>query len=309
MGHDHLMGHDHAPSRVSGGHERPLWIALGLTTAFMVAEIAAAFLTGSLALLSDAAHMFTDSAALGVSLIAIRIARRVADKKRTFGYYRFEILAAAFNASLLLIVAIYILFEAYQRLRSPGPIQSGGMLVVAVIGLIVNLISMRLLRAGSESSLNVKGAYLEVWSDMLGSAGVILAALLIRGTGALWIDPVVAAAIGVWVVPRTWVLLKEAINILLQGVPKGIDPNAIELSLKSIDGVLRVHDLHLWSLTSGNNVLSVHVVVDLARRTEQEILASVRAAVAVFQIHDTTVQVESEGFNCTTAETQHGDPA
>lgn len=309
MGQDRLMGHDHAPSRVRGGHERPLWIALGLTTTFMVAEVAAAFLTGSLALLSDAAHMFTDAAALGVSLVAIRIARRVADKRRTFGYYRFEILAAAFNASLLLIVAIYILFEAYQRLRSPGPIQSGGMLVVAIIGLVVNLISMRLLRAGSESSLNVKGAYLEVWSDMLGSAGVIVAALLIRGTGALWIDPVVAAAIGLWVVPRTWVLLKEAINILLQGVPKGIDPNAIELSLKSIEGVVRVHDLHLWSLTSGNNVLSVHVVVDLARRNEQEILASVRTAVAAFEIHDTTVQIEAEGFGCTTAETQHGEPA
>ena len=302
-----MTGHDHGPTRVRAGHERPLWIALCLTSAFMLAEVAAAFLTGSLALLSDAAHMFTDAAALGVSLAAIQIGRRAADKKRTFGYYRFEILAAAFNASLLLLVAIYILYEAYARLRSPEPIQSVGMLVVAAVGLVVNLISMRLLRAGSESSLNVKGAYLEVWSDMLGSIGVILAALLIRFTGALWIDPLVAAAIGVWVVPRTWVLLKEALNILLQGVPAGIDLAAIERSLKSVEGVVRVHDLHLWSLTSGSNVLSVHVVADLALRPEQDILAGVRTAVAAFEIHDMTVQVEAEGFACTAPESRHAD--
>ena len=292
------MAHDHGQSRVREGHARLLWIALGLTTAFMLAEVGAAFLTGSLALLSDAGHMFTDAAALGVSLIAIQIGKRAADTKRTFGYYRLEILAAAFNASLLLLVAVYILYEAYARLRSPEPINSMGMLTVAVLGLLVNLVSMRLLRTGSEDSLNVKGAYLEVWSDMLGSLGVIIAALLVRFTGALWVDPLVAAAIGVWVLPRTWVLLKEAINILLQGVPKGLDLEAIERTLKDIDGVMEIHDLHLWSLTSGKHVLSVHVVADLTRCTEQEILRAIRQAVAAFDIHHTTAQVEAQGFPC-----------
>ena len=213
------MAHTHAPSTGGAGHARALWIALALTSTFMVTEVLASIMTSSLALLSDAAHMFTDAAALAVSLIAIRIGQRAADHKRTFGYYRFEILAAAFNAVLLLLVAIYILYEAYRRLRTPEPIAPMGMLIVAVIGLAVNLVSMRILRAGSEGSLNVKGAYLEVWSDMLGSIGVILAALLIHFTGVLWIDSVIAAGIGLWVVPRTWVLLKQAINVLLQGVP------------------------------------------------------------------------------------------
>lgn len=221
-------GHSHSHGEVRAGHERVLWIALGLTTAFMVAEVVGALITGSLALLSDAAHMFTDSAALAISLVAIVIAKRAADRKRTFGYYRFEILAAAFNAMLLFLVAVYILYEAYQRLREPAEIQTLGMLVIASIGLVVNLASMLLLRSGSSESLNVKGAYLEVWSDLLGSIGVIVAALVIRFTGWAWVDSLVAAGIGVWVLPRTWVLLKESINILLQGVPEGIDIEKLE---------------------------------------------------------------------------------
>ena len=264
----------------------------------MVTEVVASILTSSLALLSDAAHMFTDAAALAVSLIAIRIGQRAADRKRTFGYYRFEILAAAFNAVLLLLVAIYILYEAYRRLRTPEPIAPMGMLVVAVIGLVVNLISMRLLQAGSEGSLNVKGSYLEVWSDMLGSIGVIVAAILIRFTGALWIDSVIAAGIGLWVVPRTWVLLKQAINVLLEGVPEGMNIREIEKALLGCPGVTQIHDLHLWSLTSGKPVLTVHAVADLSRCTEQEILAAIKAAVEPFEIHHTTVQVEARGFDC-----------
>lgn len=291
------MSHDHSHV-VTAGHQRPLLIALALTTAFMLTEVAAAFLTGSLALLSDAAHMFTDSAALAVSLIALRIAQRAADRKRTFGYYRLEILAAAFNAVLLLLVAVYILYEAYLRIRTPEPIAPIGMLVVATIGLLVNIISMRLLRAGSDSNLNVKGAYLEVWSDMLGSIGVIVAAVLIRLTGALWIDSLIAAGIGLWVVPRTWVLLKEAINILLEGVPKGMNLEAVKSALMACPGVAEIHDLHLWSLTSGKPVLSVHVVADLTRCTEQEVLEAIRAAVEPFEIHHTTAQVEALGFDC-----------
>lgn len=269
----------------------------------MVSEVVASVITGSLALLSDAAHMFTDAAALGVSLAALRIAQRAADRKRTFGYYRFEILAATFNAVLLLVVAAYILFEAYERLRNPEPVHSLGMLVVAIVGLAVNLVSMRLLRAGSETSLNVKGAYLEVWSDMLGSVGVILAAVLIRFTGAVWLDPVIACLIGLWVVPRTWVLLKEALNILLQGVPKGMSLQEIEDAMKAVPGVVTVHDMHVWSLTSGKHVLSAHIVADLSRCTEQQVLADINACIARFDIHHSTTQVEAQGFPCKAEET------
>ncbi|MDD0982337.1 MULTISPECIES: cation diffusion facilitator family transporter [Pseudomonas] len=289
-------GHSHATVRA--GHERKLWMALGLTGSFMIAEVIGAFVTGSLALLSDAAHMMTDTLALAISLVAIQVAKRAADRKRTFGYARFEILAAAFNALLLFGVAFYILYEAYLRLQAPAEIQSTGMLVIAVLGLIVNLISMRLLSAASGESLNVKGAYLEVWSDMLGSIGVIIAAVLIMFTGWGWVDSVVAAAIGFWVVPRTWTLLKASMNVLLQGVPDGIDIDAVEQAIHAVPGVREVHDLHIWALTSGKNVLSTHLVVDPAQGSEQQVLAQVTELLhEQFDISHVTIQIEGAGFH------------
>ncbi|WP_277589609.1 cation diffusion facilitator family transporter [Pseudomonas chlororaphis] len=292
------MGAGHSHGQVRAGHERKLWMALGLTGSFMIAEVIGAFVTGSLALLSDAAHMMTDALALAISLVAIQVGKRAADRKRTFGYARFEILAAAFNALLLFVVAFYILFEAWQRLSAPAEIQSTGMLVIAVLGLVVNLISMRLLASASAESLNVKGAYLEVWSDMLGSIGVIVAALVIMYTGWGWVDSLVAAAIGFWVLPRTWTLLRESMNVLLQGVPDGIDIDQVEQGIRAIDGVTEVHDLHLWALTSGKNVMSTHLVADLGRRSEQQILAEVTELMHErFDISHVTVQVEQAGFH------------
>jgi cobalt-zinc-cadmium efflux system protein len=292
------MGAGHSHGQVRAGHERKLWMALGLTGSFMIAEVIGAFVTGSLALLSDAAHMMTDALALAISLVAIQVGKRAADRKRTFGYARFEILAAAFNALLLFVVAFYILFEAWQRLSAPAQIQSTGMLVIAVLGLVVNLISMRLLASASAESLNVKGAYLEVWSDMLGSIGVIVAALVIMYTGWGWVDSLVAAAIGFWVLPRTWTLLRESMNVLLQGVPDGIDIDQVEQGIRAIDGVTEVHDLHLWALTSGKNVMSTHLVADLGRRSEQQILAEVTELMHErFDISHVTVQVEQAGFH------------
>ncbi|EPA96829.1 cobalt/zinc/cadmium resistance protein CzcD [Pseudomonas sp. G5(2012)] len=242
--------------------------------------------------------MLTDSTALAISLIAIQIAKRAADKKRTFGYARFEILAAAFNAILLFMVAVYILYEAYQRFKTPTEIQSTGMLIVAVIGLVVNLVSMRLLMSASAESLNVKGAYLEVWSDMLGSIGVIGAALIIRFTGLTWVDSIVAAAIGLWVLPRTWVLLKESMNILLQGVPDGIDIAEVDASIRAVEGIEDIHDLHIWALTSGKNVMSAHLVIQRSSRAEQDILAEVtRLMSEVFHISHTTLQLENSQFH------------
>lgn len=214
-------GHDHALPATT--KERSLGWALVLTSAFLIAEVVGGVVLNSLALLSDAAHMFTDVAALAIALAAIRVGRRAVDDRRTFGYHRFEILAAAFNALLLFGVAAYILYEAWQRWSNPPAVQTTGVLVIAVLGTIVNLVSMRLLSSGKDSSLNVKGAYLEVWSDLLGSIGVIVGALVILFTGWNWVDTVIAVAIGLWVLPRTWILLRETLNILLEGVPDGID--------------------------------------------------------------------------------------
>lgn len=284
-------GHSHGVP--AGQNEKPLWIALCLTTAFLIAEIVGGILANSLALISDAAHMFTDAAALAIALTAIRIGKRPADSRRTFGYYRFEILAAAFNAILLFLVAIYILYEAYQRLKSPPEIESGAMLVIASLGLVINLISMRLLSAGKNTSLNVKGAYLEVWSDMLGSVGVIGGALVIRWTGWSWVDSAVAVAIGLWVLPRTWTLLKESMNVLLEGVPEGLGLAEVEAAILAQTGVASIHDLHVWSISSGKASLTVHVVCADAKADWPALLATVRGMLAdKFDIHHATVQLE-----------------
>ena len=283
-------GHSHAIPAT--GNERALWMALGLTSTFLIAEVIAGFVFQSLALLADAAHMFTDAAALAIAVAAVRIARRPADAKRTYGYHRFEILAAAFNAVLLFGVALYILYEAYRRFNAPAEVQPLGMLVVATLGLAVNLLSMRFLQAGKDTSLNVKGAYLEVWADMLGSIGVIVAALVIRFTGWAWVDTLVAVGIGLWVLPRTWVLLKESLNILLEGAPEGVDVDEVARTMLAVPGVSGVHDLHVWVLTSGKNALTAHVVheagIDGAALIEplKEMLAD------QFKVFHTTLQIE-----------------
>ena len=285
-------GHSHALP--AGANECSLWWVLGLTAAFLVAEVIGGLLLNSLALLADAAHMFTDTAALAIALAAVRIARRPADSRRTYGYHRFEILAAAFNALLLFVVAIYILIEAWQRFREPAEVQSTGMLAVAALGLVVNLIGMRLLRGGKDESLNVKGAYLEVWADMLGSIGVIGAALAIRFTGWNWLDPAVAVAIGLWVLPRTWVLLRQTLNILLEGAPEGVDVAEVEQAMLAVPGVRGVHDLHVWALTSGKNALTAHVVHDPALSGESLRPAIQQLLADRFKVFHTTLQCELE---------------
>ena len=276
-------------------NERALWLALCLTTGFLIAEVIGGILTKSLALISDAAHMFTDTAALAIALAAIRIGKRPADARRTFGYYRFEILAAGLNTVLLFAVAIYILIEAYQRLKQPPEIASLGMLIVAIVGLCVNLISMRLLSAGKQSSLNVKGAYLEVWSDMLGSIGVIIGALLIQSTGWAWIDSVVAVAIGLWVLPRTWILLRQTLNVLLEGVPEGLGLSDVENAIRAVPGVADVHDLHVWTISSGKVSATVHVVTTVPDTQLTTVMKSVRTLLADrYDIHHSTVQVEEQ---------------
>lgn len=300
------MGHDHAhgpAADLSGAHAGRLRWALALTGSFLMVELAAAWITGSLALLSDAAHMLTDVAALAIALAAVRIGRRPADSKRTFGYYRFEILAAAVNALMLFAVALYIGWEAWQRFRTPHEVASLPMLLVAVVGLVINFIALRLLSGASEQSLNVKGAYLEVWSDMLGSLGVIAAAIIMWLTAWQWVDSAVALAIALWVLPRTWTLLKDVTNVLLQGVPRGTDIQALEALLRARDGVKAVHALHVWALGSGRLVMSVHLVVQPALLKDMQFLQRLNEELASrFGLRHTTIQLESAD-----AQTSHGE--
>jgi len=286
------MSHDHTHAERGAANQRSLSTALALTATYLVAEVIGGLLAGSLALLSDAAHMLTDVMALVIALVAIRAGRQPADARRTFGYYRFEILAAAINAAVLFVVAFYILYEAWQRLQTPQEIRSITMLVVAAIGLAVNLISMRLLQSGSKQSLNVKGAYLEVWSDMLGSVAVIAGAVVIRFTGWWQVDPILAGLIGLWVLPRSWKLLSESVNVLLEGVPEGLELADIETRLRSLPGVQDVHDLHVWAITTGRNSLTAHLVIEDGYG-EQDVMQRAREMLeGAFGINHTTVQIE-----------------
>ncbi|MDR0236456.1 cation diffusion facilitator family transporter [Acinetobacter sp.] len=261
-------GHDHSHAVVTESNVKKLSFALAMTSTFLIVEVIAGFMTQSLALLSDAAHMFTDAAALAIALVAIKIGKLPADDKRTFGYQRFEILAALFNALMLFVVAIYILYEAYQRFSQPPEIQSVGMMIVAVIGLVINLISMKILFSSAKESLNIKGAYLEVLSDALGSVGVVIGGAIIYFTGWMWVDTVIAVLIGFWVLPRTWILLKQSINILLEGVPEEIDIEKLRNDLLSVEGVESIHQLKVWAITSKNVHLTVHLYAPEADRNQ-----------------------------------------
>ncbi|HZB19729.1 MAG TPA: cation diffusion facilitator family transporter [Blastococcus sp.] len=257
MGH----GHAHAPGTAAGGHRRRLVIVLSLTLAVMAAEIVGGLMSGSLALLADAGHMATDAAGIALALGAVTLAQRPARGRRTFGWQRVEILAAVANGLLLLVVAGYVLVEAVRRIGDPPEIGSGLMLVVAAVGLVVNLGSLAVLHRGRDASLNLRGAYLEVLADALGSVAVIVAAVLILTTGWTPADIIASVVIGCLVVPRAWHLLREALDVLLEAAPRGVDLAAVRSHILGVDGVLGVHDLHAWTITSGQPVLSAHVVV------------------------------------------------
>ena len=280
----------------AGKHANRLAWAFGLTSAYMIAEVIGGLITGSLALLADAAHMLTDAGGLALALIAIRFAQREATPQRTYGYLRMEILSALANAVVLLLLTVYILYEAVQRFLAPPEVMSGPMLIVASIGLVVNLISMRLLAGGSSESLNVKGAYFEVLSDMLGSVGVIVAALLMMWKGWTIADPIIGAGIGLFIVPRTWNLLKQATHILMEGTPPEVDMAVLEKELAGIDGVIAVHDLHVWTITSGFDALSCHLVVRDMGNNVAILREARRRMKESFHIDHVTIQIEDEAL-------------
>lgn len=300
-------GHSHAPPQAGGSagarHRRSLTWTLALTATYLVVEVVGALITGSLALLADAAHMMTDVGGLALALFAIWFAARPVTPSKTYGYLRTEILAALANAVVLLLLTIYILWEAWQRLFEPPEVLSLPMLVVAVIGLGVNLASMRILAAGSTESLNLKGAYFEVLADMVGSIGVIISALVIMVTGWTIADPIIGAAIGLFIVPRTWALLSQAVNILLEGAPTGLDMQKLEAGLRTLRSVEEVHDLHVWTITSGVDAMSGHLVVAECA-DGQSVLAAARALLHdSFGIDHMTIQIETRPMRESEAKT------
>lgn len=287
---------------MSGNHtsagyknKKQLITVLVLTGSYLVAEVIGGIVTGSLALLADAGHMLTDVGGLALALFAINMTQKAASSKRTYGYYRAEILAALTNAVVLIGISLYILYEAYQRFRNPPEVSSKVMLIVACIGLIINIIGMLILRKGSQESLNMKGAYFEVLSDMLTSIGVIIAAIIMLTTGWYYADPIISAGIGLFILPRTWILLKDAVGVLLEGTPADVNVDELRSAILKVSGVQSVHDLHVWSLTSGYNAMSVHVVI----KKENELnamLADINNSVTQnFKIAHTTIQLETEG--------------
>lgn len=286
---------EHAHS-AAGTNKRQLLIVFSLTTVYLFAEVVGGLLTHSLALLADAGHMLTDVAGLGLALLAIRFAERPATPEHTYGYYRVEILAALTNAVVLIGISLYILVEAWERFRNPPKVESGVMLVVAAVGLAVNIAGMHLLRRASEGSLNMKGAYFEVLSDMLTSIGVIVAAILMLTTGWYYADPLISAGIGLFILPRTWLLLREAVGVLLEGTPSDVNLPAVREKVTGLPGIKEMHDLHVWTLTSGVNAMSAHVVI-LEETMHDEVLSAVHDLITRdFRIAHVTVQLEKPGW-------------
>lgn len=285
------MSHDHGSA--GGKHSRRLLFALLLTGGFMVVEAVTGYLANSLALLADAGHMLTDVAGLSFALIAIWFAQRPATRGKTYGYYRVEILAALFNGVLLFGVSGYILYEAYRRFTNPPEVSSLPLLVVASLGLVVNIASATILMSGAKESLNVRGAFLEVAGDLLGSVGAIAAGIILMTTGWRYADPLFAAGVGLFILPRTFLLMKAAVDVLLEGTPRDLDFDAVSAAMVAVPDVTSVHDLHIWSVTSGFNALSGHVdVVDGVDRSR--VLIDLHLMLRErFDIDHVTLQVET----------------
>ncbi|MGC9537204.1 cation diffusion facilitator family transporter [Streptomyces sp. UG1] len=262
-GHDHGHAHSHAPTTgtAAAAYRGRLRVALSITLGVMVVEIIGGVVADSLALIADAAHMATDALGLGMALLAIHFANRPPSATRTFGYARAEILAALANCLLLLGVGGYVLYEAIQRFLTPADTEGGLMIVFGAIGLVANMISLTLLMRGQKESLNVRGAFLEVAADALGSLAVLVSAAVILATGWQAADPIASLVIGLMIVPRTLKLLRETLDVLLESAPKGVDMTQVRAHILALDGVEDVHDLHAWTITSGMPVLSAHVVV------------------------------------------------
>ena len=298
MAHSHSHadhGHDYGHAHGRGADRRALATVFVLTTVFMVAEVVGGLVTGSLALLADAGHMLSDAFSLGVALFAVWLAEKPATPNRSFGYKRAEILAALFNGVTLVAISIWIFIEAYQRFREPPEVLGGLMLTIAALGLVVNVAGALILSRSGGESLNLQGALRHVIADVLGSVGAIAAALVILATGWRYADPVISVLIGLLVLASSWRLLRDSANILLEGTPSGINASEVGRSMADTEGIQEVHDLHIWTITSGFPALSAHVLVGqeenchARRRDLEKLLAN------EYGIEHTTLQVDHVG--------------
>jgi cobalt-zinc-cadmium efflux system protein len=285
--HDHSYGHQHTGR---------LKLTLGLTFAYMLAEVAGGWLTGSLALLADAGHMLTDAGAMILTLAAFWFAVRPASEKKTYGYYRLEILTALINGIVLILISLWIFVEAYNRFASPPQVKSGEMTLVAAGGLFINVVCAWLLHGGHRDNLNMRGAWLHVMGDILGSVAAIAAGLLMYGFGWYQADPISSALIGLIIVYGSWKLIRESVNVLLEGTPAHIDLAAVEEAIMKTAGVDNVHDLHIWTITSGLEALSAHVIHGDEIK-QIDLLKELRAKLHDrFGIDHLTIQMETVEF-------------
>jgi cobalt-zinc-cadmium efflux system protein len=298
--HNHGHSHDHtshlhlAHDRIAS--QRLLLIVLAITFVYMIAEAIGGYFANSLALLSDAGHMFTDVAALALSLLAVRFASRPATPGKTYGFYRLEILAALVNGVTLIVLSLLICYEAYQRLRHTEEVKGWTLILISAGGLVVNIISAYLLAKGQKEALNVRGAFLHVMGDLLGSVAAILAGVLIIWRGWTWADPAFSVVISILIIYSSWRLVADAVNILLEGTPSHINITAVEQAMRTVAGVREVHDLHIWTITSGRHAVTVHVVVNDAGESYR-ILRELRELLAQrFALTHSTIQVEDPTF-------------
>lgn len=315
-GHDHGHAHEHGADHAHVGHaavecsgargdpqrrsaeKRGLQIALGITVLVFFAELIGGYVSGSLALQADAAHMFADVAALGISLAGLTLAARPVDAKRTWGYFRLEILTALANGVLLHVVAAFVLVESWERIQSPEPVRLLPMLAIAGVGLVANLVSMRFL-SGSHRSLATHGAYLHVLSDTISSIGVVVGAFMMMATSWFWVDAAISAMIAVLIVVNAWGLVREAVSVLLEGIPLGIEIEAVRGSLGGLGGVTDVHDIHIWTITSGMFAFSCHLSVraGLSQSERDDILTRAKTVLHDrFGIDHSTIQIEGEAW-------------
>lgn len=301
-GHSHGHGHDHAHG-IGHHHHGPnnkkgLTIALLITAGIMILEFFGGLLTNSLALLSDSGHMLSDSAALALSLVAMWFAVKPAAPNKTYGFYRFEILAALFNGATLFVIAGFIIWEAYERLLNPPAVSSGSMMIIAAIGLLANLGSAWvLMRKGDvKDNINVRSAYLHVLGDALGSVGAIIAGLLMLAFSWYVADPIISVVVALLILKSAWGVIKHAIHILMEGTPVTIDCEDVKQSLLQINGVRDVHDLHVWTITSGLDSLSCHLLIDDEADSQSILQQAIHLIERKYKIMHTTIQVETSSL-------------
>ncbi|MCA1054416.1 cation diffusion facilitator family transporter [Rossellomorea aquimaris] len=297
------MGHDHGHDHTHGANKKALLLSFVIITIYMIIEAIGGFLTNSLALLSDAGHMLSDAVSLGVGVLAFTIGEKVANYGKTYGYKRIEILAAVFNGVTLLLISIYIFYEAYHRFMEPPEVASTGMLLIASIGLVVNIVvAWILMRGDTEDNLNLRAAFLHVLGDLLGSVGAIVAALCIIFFGWGWADPLASVIVAILVLISGWRVTKDAVHILMEGTPKDVELDEIIEAIEAVEGVKGIHDLHVWSITSGQNALSCHAVVDDGLTIEecQSLLRCIEHDLDHLGIGHVTIQLEG-------ADHPHGD--